>query len=171
LPRARQGRWPVRRPSFGRPSQAKPPSARPGSLSTAGPKSSQPRPWAELQGDPAVVVGGKKEGEKTGPETTMLRMLRSCHRGANRTLLIGTLGGPAKRVFAASGSGLPRRHPFGPTRRHPGACGPRAALEATRSCSVPLARSPTAHLVYSPQRGSMREKYLHGGERQEYIHR
>jgi hypothetical protein len=25
-------------------------------------------------------------------------------------------------------------------------------------------------LVYSPQRGSMRENYLHGGERQEYIH-
>jgi hypothetical protein len=94
---------PVRRPSFGRPSQAKPPSARPGSLSTAGPKSSQPRPWAELQGDPAVVVGGKKEGEKTRPETTVLRMLRSRPRGANRTLLIGTLGGPAKRVFAASG--------------------------------------------------------------------
>jgi hypothetical protein len=52
-----------------------PPSARPGSLSTAGPNSAQPRPWAELQGDLAVVVGGKKG--KMRPETTVLRMLRS----------------------------------------------------------------------------------------------
>jgi hypothetical protein len=134
LPLAQQSR--VRRPSFGRSKPALGPAPEP----SAGLNSFQPRPWAELQGDGPGGRGGwekKSEDAKTRCSAGDLED----PRGVEET-------GPFYR-------GRPRG--ISPTRppscqhypRPPSLTPPGSPRPVPRCCSVPLARSLTAHVMGS----------------------